>query len=267
MSSTTTTSTSTTTTSAFPTGVQYGFYFDQGRCVDCKTCSVACKSWNNIDPGPAKWCRVMSWETGSWPNVTLNALFAPCYHCANPVCVAAANGAMYKEPNYGAVLIDPAQATSPNLRLAWQVCPYGAIVFDGDGLNATASKCTMCVDRLTQGMAPICVLTCYMRALDFGPIDQLVKKYGNNRDLSGALPSSTTTTPSIIFKPRISHTNVVSYDASRAITLMGKRDPYPAVFTDSTLLTPQPGVVGRGSLNLKPQTAADLMKATQNDEG
>ncbi len=84
--------------------------------MDCKTCTVGCKVWNNISPGPAKWLRMMEWEEGTFPNVTLNVLFAPCYHCANPVCIPAANGAMFKEPNYGAVLIDPAQATSANLR-------------------------------------------------------------------------------------------------------------------------------------------------------
>ena len=31
-----------------------GFYFDQGRCVDCKTCTVGCKVWNNISPGPGE---------------------------------------------------------------------------------------------------------------------------------------------------------------------------------------------------------------------
>ena len=91
-------------TTTFQKGVQYGFYFDQGRCVDCKTCVVACKSWYNVNPGPAKMCRMFEWESGTFPNVTLHALFAPCYHCANPVCVNYAKGAMFKEPDFGAVV-------------------------------------------------------------------------------------------------------------------------------------------------------------------
>jgi len=241
----------------FQKGLQYGFYFDQGRCVDCKTCVVACKSWNNVDPGPAKWLRMFEWETGTFPNVTLHALFAPCYHCANPVCVTAAKGAMFKEPNYGAVLIDPQLANTSSMRDAATACPYGAIVFDSDSPTANASKCTLCIDRLEQGLLPLCVASCMERALDFGSMDQLVKKYGNVRQIE-SLPAASATTPSIVFKARIEHQTLIPYDASQAIQLMAKRDPYPAIFTDQTLLTPKPGVVGRASLNLTPKNSAEL---------
>jgi anaerobic dimethyl sulfoxide reductase subunit B (iron-sulfur subunit) len=266
-STSTTTSTSTSTT-VFQTGVQYGFYFDQGRCVDCKTCSISCKNWNYIGIGPEKWCRVYEWEEGTFvSNVTLHALFAPCYHCANPVCVPAANGAMFKEPKYGAVLIDPAQARNPSLKAAWDACPYGAITFDSDSPTSNASKCTMCIDRLETGLQPICVMSCSYRALDFGPLNQLITKYGNTRDLEG-LPTSKTTTPSIIFKPRVDHNTLVPYDVSRATVLMGTRGSLPPVYTDASLMTPaDPSVVGRSTLNLKAKSTAEFMTATQNDEG
>ena len=134
----------------FTTGVQYGFYFDQSRCTACHACAIACKSWNLLQPGPTKWLRMLQFETGTFPTLRLNNIFVPCYHCQNPVCVPASKGAMFKEGNYGAVLIDPAQANSPNLRAAWEACPYGCITFDSDNQNANASKCTMCIDRLTQ---------------------------------------------------------------------------------------------------------------------
>jgi len=255
-----------TTTTSFQKGVQYGFYFDQGRCVDCKTCSVACKSWYNIGPGPARNLRLMSWEEGTFPNVAMNAIFAPCYHCQNPVCIPAANGAIYKESNYGAVLIDPQKANSSSLRAAWDACPYGAIVFDSDSPTATAYKCTMCIDRLNVGLLPACVASCYMRALDFGPLSQLQAKYGTNADLPG-MPSSTTVKPSVVFKGKIPKKTLVPYDASRAVTLMAKRDPLPALYSDPSVLTPKPGVVGRAALNMKPKSAAELTMATQNDEG
>ena len=119
MSSTTTTTTTTATTISWPKGVQYGFFFDQSRCNGCHVCAVECKSWNLLDPGPTKWAKVYEWETGVFPNVVINTLFAPCFHCQNPACVGKANGAMIKEPKYGAVLIDPSQATSAGLKAAW----------------------------------------------------------------------------------------------------------------------------------------------------
>lgn len=33
---------------------QWGFYFDQTRCYGCKTCTVACKEWNEGRRGDAK---------------------------------------------------------------------------------------------------------------------------------------------------------------------------------------------------------------------
>lgn len=33
---------------------QWGFYFDQSRCVGCKTCMTSCKNWNELRRGDAK---------------------------------------------------------------------------------------------------------------------------------------------------------------------------------------------------------------------
>ena len=102
---------------AFPTGKQYGFYFDQGRCIGCQNCMLACNEWNGNPPGAAgRWMRVYHVEAGAFPNVQLRAFAIPCYHCEEPVCVDRANGSMYKEPKYGAVLIDPDKNTDPELR-------------------------------------------------------------------------------------------------------------------------------------------------------
>jgi len=102
-----------------------------------------------ISPGPEKWIRIYKWEEGSFPNVRINTLFAPCYHCENPPCIDASSAqGIYKEEKYGAVLIDPTKATK--LRDAAAACPYGAIVFESDASDAKASMCTMCIDRLNR---------------------------------------------------------------------------------------------------------------------
>jgi anaerobic dimethyl sulfoxide reductase subunit B (iron-sulfur subunit) len=229
-------------------------------------CSVACKSWNLLAPGPTKWLRIYEWETGTFPTPEINTLYAPCYHCQNPVCVAAANGAMFKEPKYGAVLIDPAQASNPSLRAASNACPYGAIVFDSDAPNANASKCTMCVDRLEQGLKPVCVLSCPMRALDFGPLNQLAQQYGTNAQLSG-MPDPSTTDPAVVFKVKDARKQIVTLSSDSVLSLMGSRNPLPAVYTDSsTVTTITPGQVGRSKLNMKATNNEDMMSATSNDD-
>ena len=259
-------STTTTASSTLQKGVQYGFFFDQSRCTACMACTVACKTWNKLSPGPTKWLRIYEWETGAFPTPEINTLFAPCYHCQKPVCVDAANGAMFKEPNYGVVLIDPNQSTSASLRAAWEACPYGSIVFDSDAPNANASKCTMCVDRLDQGLMPICVLSCQMRALDFGPIDSLTNKYGSNAQLTG-MPDPSTTNPSVVFKPKDARVQRIALDPNQVISLMGSRGSLPPVYTDSTSVTNiTPGLVGRSQLNMKASSTENLMSSTSNDD-
>lgn len=245
---------------------QYGFYFDQSRCVGCRACSVACKDWNNVGPGPSKWLKIYEEEKGTFPTVTENILFVPCFHCQNPVCVSAANGALIKEPKYGAVLIDPSKANSVDLRSAWDACPYGAISFDSDAPNATASKCTMCVDRLEQNKLPACIESCPMRALDFGKLSDLQAKYGTAADLQD-LPSSTTTHPSLVVKPIEAKKQLVSYDVPTALSLIGQRgNGLPAIYTSTTDVTSPTVTVGRTSINLKASSNEKMMAATQNDD-
>jgi len=263
--------------------VQYGFFFDESRCSGCHACCVACKEWYNIDPGPVKYLSVYEYETGSYPaTIKMRDVWVTCYHCENPVCVDAANGAMYKEDKYGAVLIDPAKATSKDLRAAQDACPYGAIQFDSDATDATASKCTMCIDRLEQGLKPVCVMSCNMRALDFDTLENLQAKYGTLRQLED-MPDPTTVKPSVVFKPNPGPVNkLVPYDPNRALQLLAKRDPQPPFWEPDKLgMQPIPplyntaadvtdvpeGVIRRNKLVLKPNNVDEHMYYTQHDEG
>ncbi len=163
---------------------QYGFFIDLSRCTGCNACVIACKQWHDISPGPVKWMRVYQWEKGAFPNIDLRVLPIPCLHCENPVCAEACpHHAIYKEDKYGAVLVDHEKCTGE--RKCWQACPYGAPQFEGDEPGLQMSKCNMCIDRLEKGLKPICVLSCSLRALEFGPLDELREKYGSLRRLEG----------------------------------------------------------------------------------
>lgn len=246
--------------------VQYGFFFDQSRCIGCHACAVACKDWNKIPPGPVKWLRVYEYEKGVFPDVEQKIVFVPCYHCENPACINASSArGIYKEEKYGAVLIDPNKAS--NLRDAAAACPYGAIVFESDASDAKASKCTMCIDRLEQGKLPACVEICPMRALDFGPLDKLERKYGANRQLED-MPSSEITRPAIIFKPQTPKKKLVPYDSDKALRLFAERlDGLPPIYKspDDVKNVPRE-IIGRSKLILKPTSTQELMNLTRNDD-
>jgi anaerobic dimethyl sulfoxide reductase subunit B (iron-sulfur subunit) len=245
---------------------QYGFFFDQSRCTSCNTCTVACKDWNDIAPGPVKWLRMFEWEKGVLQNVRVNRLFAPCYHCENPVCIdACPNKAIYKEEKYGAVLVDPEKCKGA--RECWKACPYGAPQFESDEPGAKMSKCTMCIDRLEQGEKPVCVMACWMRALDFDTMENLTAKYGSNRDLED-MPSSATVMPAVVFKPKDAKKQYVPYDANKALLLLAKRDPLPAIYGSPSDVTDIPeGMVGRSKLVMKPRNTEEQINVTRNDEG
>jgi anaerobic dimethyl sulfoxide reductase subunit B (iron-sulfur subunit) len=176
---------------------------------------------------------------------------------------------MYKEEKYGAVLIDPDKATSIDLRKAQEACPYGAILFDSDAMNATASKCTMCIDRLEQGKLPQCVAACHLRALDFGPLADLQTKWGTLRQLED-MPSPDTTHPAIVFKAHNDKKQLIPYDVSKALTLLGRRDaptPLPPLYTNPSDATDiPPGLVARQTLNMKPKDIAEHVRLTQHDD-
>ena len=248
--------------------VQYGFFFDQSRCTDCRACVLSCRNWYDIPPGPVKWCRMFQWEKGVYFNLRLHFLFAPCYHCEDPVCIRACqNKAIYKEEKYGAVLVDPEKCQGD--RRCWKACPYGAPQFQSDEPGAKMSKCTMCIDRLEQGRMPICAESCPMRALDFGPLADLTRKYGNVRILED-LPRDTITRPAIVFKPHVAKKRLVPYNEDKAFELLGNRDvfaPLPALYLSKGDVTSvSPGLVGRDRLNLKPKTVEEVKRATQHDE-
>lgn len=253
---------------------QHGFFFDQSRCTGCHGCTIACKTWYDLPPGPLKYMRVFQWEQGAFPDLRLGFLAVNCYHCEHPVCIRACpQGAIFKEERYGAVLIDQerCQAEGDCQRQCWEACPYGSILFASDAAGEKAHNCTMCIDRLEEGLSPICVLACSLRALDFGPLAELRSKYGEHNTLDG-LPSAAITRPAVVFKPRDDKQQLIPWDAEKALDLWQQRGPLapadlPPTFTSrDDVVHPPPDLRGRDRLQLKPGTAEGLMQATRNDE-
>jgi anaerobic dimethyl sulfoxide reductase subunit B (iron-sulfur subunit) len=244
---------------------QYAFYFDQSRCYGCQACSVACKDWNGIEPGPEKWMTVYEWEQGTYPDLRVHDLAFSCGHCQNPVCIKACpNGAIFKEDKYGAVLVDDEKCTGN--RQCIIACPYGAPKFASDAPGTKMSKCTMCIDRLEKGEKPICVVSCPLRAFDFGPLEEMEAKYGSLRQLEG-MPAPDTK-PAFIVKPHDEKKQLIPYDKDKALQLMQKRGELGTVFdTVEDVTNVGEGVVPRNRLKMKHANAAELMAETRNDIG
>ncbi len=182
--------------------MQRGFYFDQTRCTGCFTCIVACKDWNNVDAGPASWRRVITIEKGKYPHLFVAFLSTACHHCVEPTCASACPvDAISKREHDGVVVVDrEACLGKDNCDMCLQVCPYDAPQF-GAEKNAKMQKCNFCLDRLAENKKPACVDACPMRAMDAGPIEELMTKYGDIREAEGFVCNEELI-PSVVFKPK-----------------------------------------------------------------
>jgi anaerobic dimethyl sulfoxide reductase subunit B (iron-sulfur subunit) len=239
---------------------QWGFYYNQERCVSCKACTVACKCWNDDKRGDANINVSLSWlETGKYanpaeyevatgdgrqnfaeygkyhmkefwrrvykteygtipPNVDVLSLSVGCNHCDNPVCVTVCPmQIIYKQPDTGVVLVDNTNCISCGKCL--DACPWGAPQFydpnfrkytQEDPLRPKMTKCTLCLDRIREGLKPACVAACFNRALDAGPIDELKQRYSGWSPTADNVPSDyvpslgVNSKPNIIYKKRAS---------------------------------------------------------------
>lgn len=184
---------------------QLGFYIDSARCSGCKACQVSCKDKNNLDVG-RKYRRVYEVTGGEFiengtgglvNNVFAYTLSISCNHCADPMCVKnCPTTAMHKREGDGIVMVNTDKCVGCGT-CAWS-CPYGAPQMNPE--TQQMSKCDFCIDLQLKGEQPVCVATCPLGAIQFGPIDELRKRYGELADVRG-LPDSAITHPNLVIHP------------------------------------------------------------------
>ncbi|MGX6444108.1 DMSO/selenate family reductase complex B subunit [Neobacillus sp. K501] len=184
---------------------QLGFYINQSLCQGCKACSVACKDKNNTEVG-INFRRVYNYEEGTFmeqptkgivQNVKSYYFSIACNHCKSPACILSCpTGAIVKREEDGVVTID--QEICAGAQLCVKACPYGGPQFNKETYKS--NKCNFCIDLQEKGELPVCVSTCPLGAIEFGPIEELRKKYGVIQQIKG-MPSAKLTNPNIVITP------------------------------------------------------------------
>ena len=158
---------------------RYAIVTDLNRCVGCLACTVACKAFNGVPIG-LFWNKVLrvgpntkKGASGQWPDVDMYFLPVGCQHCANPECVKVCpTGASYKKED-GTVQIDKSKCIG--CRFCAMACPYGVRSYNAD--EKVVEKCTLCEQKVAQGMLPQCVAQCGGRARFFGDLDKGVDSF------------------------------------------------------------------------------------------
>jgi formate dehydrogenase iron-sulfur subunit len=168
------------------------FFIDTTLCTACRGCQIACKQWNQLPGTKTKnvgshqnpqdlsfsTYKVVRFQEHLGPDNRPVWYFFPdqCRHCMEPPCKESIEDDVPKgvtiEPGTGAVLYSDALKKA-NAKKMIEACPFN-IPRVNEKTKAVA-KCTMCVDRVVNGLLPACVKTCPTGAMNFGDRDKMVE--------------------------------------------------------------------------------------------
>jgi formate dehydrogenase iron-sulfur subunit len=191
------------------------FFIDTTRCTACRGCQIACKQWNK-NPGTKTLQRgthqnPADLSVSTFKLVRFNEVEVPggepkwfffpdqCRHCMSPPCKEVADskvkGAILHDETTGAVIFNPKIKVKPaDFKEIREACPYDIPRWN-EKIGGMA-KCTMCIDRIKEGMLPACVKTCPTGAMNFGDRNEILEK-ANKRleDVKGRYPDAMLANP------------------------------------------------------------------------
>ena len=187
-----------------PEAQRMGFFTDTTVCIGCKACEVACKQWNDLpadEHQPRLVLRQHAHAVGldvaaralrrdahdpRRAEPTLNLVEAAlgaeldrwvfmsdvCKHCTNAGCLDACPTGALIRTEFETVIVQPDVCNGCGYCIP--SCPFGVI--DRDPFDGRAAKCTLCYDRLEDGLEPACAKACPTDSIQFGPYDELVER-------------------------------------------------------------------------------------------
>jgi formate dehydrogenase iron-sulfur subunit len=162
-----------------------GFFTDTSVCIGCKACEVACKEWNHVPEDGLNLLGHSYDNTGglgadTWRHVAFieqprddgfRWLMASdvCKHCTNAACLdVCPTGSLFRT-EFGTVVVQ--EDICNGCGYCVPACPYGVIDRRED--DGRAWKCTLCYDRIGDGLEPACAKACPTDSIQFGPLEEL----------------------------------------------------------------------------------------------
>ena len=168
-----------------------GFFTDTSLCIGCKACEVACKEWNQLPVDDfgfkgKSYDNTAGLSADTWRHVAFieqeNPIQAEdedglrwlmssdvCKHCTTAPCLdVCPTGALFRT-EFGTVVVQDDVCNGCGMCVP--ACPFGVIERREE--DGRAWKCTLCYDRLKDGMDPACAKACPTDSIQFGPLDEL----------------------------------------------------------------------------------------------
>ncbi|HEX2029099.1 MAG TPA: 4Fe-4S dicluster domain-containing protein [Nitriliruptorales bacterium] len=170
-----------------------GFFTDTTVCIGCKACEAACKQWNQlpddgfvftgmsydntVDLGASTWRHVsfverpvpLPGQTTGGGDFSWLLMSDVCKHCVRAGCLEACPTGAIVRTEFDSVFVQPDVCNGCGYCIP--ACPFGVIDRRDD--DGRAWKCTLCYDRLRDGMVPACAQACPTDSIVFGDIDEL----------------------------------------------------------------------------------------------
>src|SRR5271166_5216608 len=159
---------------------------DTTTCIGCKACEVACLEWNGYTFTETSFDN--SYQTmpdttwNYWNLIRFNEYEHPdhglmllmrkdqCMHCEEPGCLEAcpADGAIVQ---YANGIVDFQQDHCIGCGYCITGCPFNIPKLNN--VTKRVYKCTLCTDRVSEGLEPACIKSCPTGCLHFGSKDDM----------------------------------------------------------------------------------------------
>ncbi len=164
---------------------------DTTTCIGCKACEVACVEWNSMPFSPTTFDNTYQTMPDTRWNYWNLILFNEheredgslqwlmrkhqCMHCAEPGCLEAcpADGAILQ---YSNGVVDFQQANCIGCGYCITGCPFNIPKFNS--VTKRVYKCSLCTDRVSEGLEPACIKSCPTGCLHFGTKDDMLDLAG-----------------------------------------------------------------------------------------
>jgi Fe-S-cluster-containing dehydrogenase component len=177
-----------------------GMLYDTTLCIGCKTCVVACREANGLEPDRsgipgeryqapldlnAKTKNVIKLYKGEQQTSYFKA---QCMHCVDPACAGACMlGSLHKDETTGVVTYDASYCVG--CRYCQMACPFNVVKFEFDKAVPKIVKCELCRHRAPAGtqlvqvgglshypatMGPACCEVCPRQAVIYGKREELL---------------------------------------------------------------------------------------------
>lgn len=177
-----------------------GMFVDTSVCIGCKACQVACKEWNELGEDPDKFIYAdgvaqkainftgQSYDnTGSlsaqdWrhvrfienisddrTNIAWYMMSDSCKHCVQAGCLDVCPTHALIRTDLGNVVVQ--QDVCNGCRACIPACPFGVVSYNKQ--TGRVNKCTLCDDRIHQGLETACAKVCPTDSIVYGDVDAL----------------------------------------------------------------------------------------------